>query len=94
MNQAKKNLSILLVDDDEDYYYLAKEAFSEIGFTDGFEWVRGGQELFESLAKKRPGLILLDLNMPKMDGYQVLEKMKASLERSALCCCYFGRMTV
>ncbi len=76
MSLSKKPLSILLVDDDEDYYYLAKEAFEEAGITDGFSWVSGGQELFESLKMKRPGLILLDLNMPRMDGFQVLEKIK------------------
>jgi CheY-like chemotaxis protein len=76
MAQNGKLISVLLVDDDEDYYYLAKEAFQEAGLTESFSWVKGGEELFQYLETKTPSIILLDLNMPRMDGFEVLKRMK------------------
>ena len=87
MTQSKKPLIVVLVEDDEDYYLLMKEAFARTGFSNDLHWIKDGEELMNYLngselsgyAKNdsKPMIILLDLNMPRMNGYQALEKMKS-----------------
>ena len=76
MLKDARPISVLLVDDDEDYYYLVKEAFQEAGVTEGLSWVKSGEELFQHLETKRPRIILLDLNMPRMNGFEALDRIK------------------
>ena len=80
--------SILIAEDDADDRYLMKSALEETGITGEVEYVENGVELInylESLGKEKDGpiypkFILLDLNMPKMDGREVLKKMKSHEE--------------
>jgi PAS domain S-box-containing protein len=65
---------ILVVDDDLDTTRLVQEALSKAGFT-----VRTANNGFEALVvarQEQPGLILLDLKMPELDGYEVLKRLK------------------
>ncbi len=74
---------ILIVDDDEDDYLLALEVFKEAGLKNEILWLKDGDELMDLLGSKNsdghsvyPCLILLDLNMPKKDGREVLLEIK------------------
>ena len=76
---------ILIAEDDADDRFLLQTAFEENGFTDPLEFVENGIELIEYLSgisQKKildahyPGFILLDLNMPKKDGREVLKEIK------------------
>ncbi|RFM28625.1 response regulator [Deminuibacter soli] len=76
---------ILIAEDDADDRFLIQTAFEEKGFNDRIEFVENGVELLSFLqniavtAKEEqnfPGFILLDLNMPKKDGREVLKEIK------------------
>lgn len=80
-----------MADDDEDDRLLAREALRESRLANQLYFVEDGEELMDYLhhcgqynslnggseAVPRPGLILLDLNMPKKDGREALEEIKA-----------------
>jgi two-component system response regulator len=75
---------ILIAEDDADDRFLLKAAFEENGFSDKLEFVENGVEVLDYLfgidtkepGKKLPRFILLDLNMPKKDGREVLKELK------------------
>ncbi len=75
---------ILVAEDDVDDKFLLKTAFRENGFNDTLHFVENGVELIEYLNNfekgvdgvKKPRFILLDLNMPKKDGREVLKEIK------------------
>lgn len=81
---------ILLAEDDEDDHLLITEALAESRVVNEVRWVRDGEELLDYLHRRgtfaepaaapRPGLILLDLNMPRKDGRQALAEIKAHPE--------------
>jgi CheY-like chemotaxis protein len=74
---------ILVADDDEDDYFIIREAFNEF-IPHEISHVYDGQQLLEhlqqqlELKQKFPDLILLDINMPKMDGVKALQYIKSS----------------
>ncbi len=80
-------ITILMADDDPDDCMLAKEALEENRLANGLRFVGDGEELMdylyqrgnykEPVAAPRPGMILLDLNMPRMDGREALKEIKA-----------------
>jgi CheY-like chemotaxis protein len=80
-------VTILMADDDEDDCMLAREALAESRLANELHIVRDGEELMDYLHHRgqytdaksapRPGLILLDLNMPKKDGREALREIKA-----------------
>ena len=73
-------MTILIAEDDADDRFLIQTAFEEKGYTDQLDFVVNGVELMSYLADKgknnMPRIILLDLNMPKKDGRQVLHELK------------------
>lgn len=87
MSTSTKTLTILMADDDADDRLLAKEAMyesrvlNELYFVeDGVQllnYLRGTAEFSDRSLYPMPGLILLDLNMPKMDGREALAEIKA-----------------
>ncbi len=80
------NQPILIAEDDADDRYLLQTAFSEIGYPEKIDFVENGIEVLNYLdtnytnnysdEKALPGFILLDLNMPKKDGREVLKELK------------------
>ena len=75
-----------MADDDADDRMLAQSAFEENNITNPLHFVENGAELMDYLRKsgkyasnteEQPGLILLDLNMPKMDGREALREIKS-----------------
>jgi len=78
-----KPIEILLVEDNPDDVELTKEAFSESKLYNNIHVVGDGEEALRFLTRKapyeeavRPHLILLDLNLPKISGREVLEEIK------------------
>jgi two-component system response regulator len=85
MREMNKLPVILMADDDPDDRILAKDALSENKLANDLYFVEDGEELLDYLHQQgkfnpenapRPGLILLDLNMPKMDGREALREIK------------------
>jgi len=83
----KKPIDILIADDDEDDCRNTKDAFDKNHLANRLFFVRDGAELLDFLKGRgkhvgapRPGLILLDLNMPKVDGREALREIKADPE--------------
>ncbi|MDP2034529.1 MAG: response regulator [Polaromonas sp.] len=80
-------MNILLVDDQEDQAMLVKAAFEVARIEAVINYVSGGVECLAYLRKeldysavRTPDLILLDLNMPQMNGFQVLEHLAADFQ--------------
>ena len=90
MSVDTKGFQIVIAEDDEDDYLLTMEALKEAGIESQIKWVKNGEELMDylnSITKTssvveggknplKPRLILLDLNMPRKDGREVLEDIK------------------
>ena len=81
---------ILIAEDDPDDRLLVRDALEASRLANPINFVDNGEELMDYLNQKgvyeknragpRPGLILLDLNMPRKDGRQALEEIKADPE--------------
>lgn len=90
MTTPKQSIRILLVEDDEGHQLLIRENLRAGGIINEVTVVRDGQEALDYLYRRgpyrdpatspRPGLILLDIKMPKMDGFAVLEHLKADAQ--------------
>jgi len=88
MKRTGKSILILMADDDPDDRLLTKEALHESRLANDLRFVFDGEELMDYLlnrnaysdatAAPRPGLILLDLNMPRKDGRQALREIKSN----------------
>ncbi|KXF84032.1 chemotaxis protein CheY [Rhodococcus ruber Chol-4] len=85
------SLDVLLVEDDAGDELIIRESFeaNEIGST--LHVVRDGAEALDFLYRRgmhadaaRPALVLLDLNLPKYDGWQVLEAVKADPDLASI----------
>ncbi|MEO0620539.1 MAG: response regulator, partial [Pseudomonadota bacterium] len=82
---AERQIPILIAEDDPDDRMFMRDAFDESDFEHEIAFVENGEELLSYLkgegeyaSAPRPGLILLDLNMPKMDGRTALLHIKAN----------------
>ena len=85
MSQDGKTVDILLVEDNPGDAELARAALAEAKVKNNIYWVEDGEEAIAFLRKEgkhvnapRPDVILLDLNLPKKDGREVLAEVKAS----------------
>lgn len=87
---SRKSITILLADDDADDRMMAADALEESRLANDLRFVEDGEELMDYLRRRgkyaepntspRPGLILLDLNMPRKDGREALREIKAEPE--------------
>jgi CheY-like chemotaxis protein len=80
---------ILLVDDDEDDQFLMGEALLAMGYSYKLLRARNGVEALGILQKMKeggrlPSLIILDVNMPKMDGKQTVIKIQQDEELASI----------
>jgi CheY-like chemotaxis protein len=83
---SARPITILMADDDPDDRLLAQEALTESRLKNDFRFVENGEQLLDYLRQQgayanpedapRPGLILLDLNMPRKDGRQALQEIR------------------
>ena len=74
--------TIMVVDDNHDIVEILRTMLEENGFNVGCAY--SGQELFTSLEEQKPDLILLDIMMPKMDGLEVLNRLKRNPSTSSI----------
>ncbi|SDM92535.1 CheY chemotaxis protein or a CheY-like REC (receiver) domain [Siphonobacter aquaeclarae] len=89
-NSMNTQIPILIADDDEDDRFLIKTAFRDNQFTNELFFVSDGVELMHFLTRQgqyadaekypRPGIIFLDLNMPRKDGWEALSEIKQDPE--------------
>jgi CheY-like chemotaxis protein len=87
MNHTSEPIIVLYADDDPEDRMLVKDAWAESRVANELHFVEDGEDLmdylhrrgkYQHLAHTRlPGMILLDLNMPKMDGREALQHIKA-----------------
>jgi len=86
MKKMGQPIVILMADDDADDRMLTRDALAESRVLNELRFVEDGEELMDYLKRRgkfadadapRPGLILLDLNMPKKDGREALKEIKS-----------------
>ena len=92
MKQRSEPITILMADDDAMDCRLVKKALEQSRLANKFQTVEDGEELMDYLCHRgnytdpdsapRPGVILLDLNMPRMTGQEALKEIRAD---PALC---------
>ena len=87
MDKEENRITILIAEDNEIDRLLAEEALERVGSDDDLRFVEDGQELMDYLRHHgkyaghkmeapRPGLILLDLMLPRKSGYEALDEIK------------------
>lgn len=72
---------ILLVDDDPDEHLLFQDALKELKHAPMLSYARDGQQLMQRLSAddaELPAIIFLDLNMPRMNGFECLQEIRKS----------------
>ncbi len=89
MIKTKKAITILMAEDDPDDRLIIKDAFEEAHVCNTIHYVEDGEELMDYLYSRgkyswpnnmlRPGITLLDLNLPKISGQDALREIKSNL---------------
>lgn len=92
--KSTTSITLLIADDDPDDRMMTQAALEESYLLNSLFFVENGQELMDFLKRRgkytdpatspRPGLILLDLNMPRKDGREALMEIKADPELRAI----------
>ena len=87
MSRIAKPITILYADDDAEDRMLVKDAWAENRLANDLHFVEDGEELMDYLRRRDqythlanqplPGMVLLDLNMPRKDGREALQEIKA-----------------
>jgi CheY-like chemotaxis protein len=90
MDNKRESIVILIADDDEDDRGFIKKAWEKSRLVNDLRFVEDGEEFMDYMyhrgkysdpaSSPSPGLILLDLNMPKKDGQEALREIKADPE--------------
>ncbi len=89
----RKEIVILMADDDDDDFLLTQKALNESKLLNTLIRVKDGEELLDYLNQtgeyqgkdnERPGVILLDLNMPRKDGREALKEIKSNPDLSEI----------
>jgi CheY-like chemotaxis protein len=89
-SNTRQAITILMADDDDDDRMLARKALRDSRLANDMRFAVDGEDLLRYLRREapyasgldapRPGIILLDLNMPKKDGREALQEIKADPE--------------
>jgi CheY-like chemotaxis protein len=89
LDRSGQPITILMADDDEDDRELTRDALQDSRLAEEMRFVVDGQDLIDYLRREgryadsssahtpRPGIILLDLNMPRKDGREALAEIKS-----------------
>src|SRR5204862_3567819 len=100
MPENGKPITILMADDDQEDCAMTKEAMTDSRLANEMHFVADGDELMDYLHRRgayangqgaapRPGMILLDLNMPKKDGREALAEIKSDPDLRRIPVCVF-----
>ena len=84
MAMESEKLSILMVEDNEDDVLIAQRAFREFKVISGVSVARDGQEALDAVGRECPDLLLLDVMMPRKNGFEVCQALRADERFAAL----------
>ncbi len=73
-SSAETNNYILVAEDDQDVAFLITEMLKEEGYE--YVWAQDGQEALEIMDKQMPNLLITDIMMPRMDGIELIKKIR------------------
>jgi two-component system, response regulator len=87
MGRQRREVNVLLVEDNPDHAELSLRALEDGNLLNKIFWVKDGEEALDFLYRRgrhadatrtpRPELVLLDIHLPKVDGHEVLRRIKA-----------------
>ena len=90
-SEGEQEIQVLLVEDDPGDVLMTREAFQDYKLRNELHVVNDGEQAMQFLRQEgefagrpRPDLVLLDLNLPRMDGREVLQAIKSDPELSSI----------